>query len=66
MSAGISDPPSVTPRDLMRAERNKAINQKLEAQRRYDDLLQNIARAVVKELKVARYIEIHENNPRGS
>jgi hypothetical protein len=49
--------------DTMRADRNDAILRARRAERRYNDLMRGIAKAVVRELKDANYIEVHDTNP---
>ena len=49
--------------DAMRADRNDAINRARRAERRYNDLMRGIARAVAQELRDANYIEVHDINP---
>ena len=49
--------------DAMRADRNDAINRARRAERRYNDLMRGIAKAVVRELQDAKYIEVHDIDP---
>ncbi|PXA71869.1 hypothetical protein [Cryobacterium arcticum] len=49
--------------DAMKAQRNAETQRRVAAERKYKDLLAVIARAVVLELRAAKYIEIHEQLP---